>query len=208
MADLPEHQALQGVELIDGVNGTRAQIVPSGENAGRLRCEVVSPPGQPIEVSLIEQATTLENKMFGITTNVMNHGISGTEQARILVKNPLTSNTLILFERQILVSIDDGVNMLFRIYHNPTITSDGTVLPIRNARFGSLVTSVASAFTFPTVTSFGTLYAVYQVKDIPFDDELARRIVLDEGNNLLVTLEVTGANKPFAYNAVWIEEPL
>ncbi len=106
-----------------------------------------------------------------------------------------------------MLSIDQGVNMIYRFYANPVVTSSGTPLTVGNNNTNfSTKTAQGQAFVDPIVSSNGALLLPVQVRDTPVFFETQRRFILSPGNSLLLTIETGGNNKDYALTVGWVEK--
>ncbi len=119
---------------------------------------------------------------------------NNAENDFLLVKNPTGSGKTVRIERIIFGSDENQANKssFFRIYRDPTITSNGTTLVINNLKKGSAA-GVMTAFKIPTISARGTLMSVgsYQAPRVSEDTELA--VMLQPGENILITIDPTAA---------------
>jgi len=151
-----------------------------------------------------EQIETRDGKAFSAATNLV--AIVGTGETDFyLLKNPTGSGKklrLLLFTGNI---EGGGVGQVsnFRIYKNPTITTNGTALTIVNKDFTSSTATVMQAFSAPTISARGTLLDVRTAAsptDFSFD------LILGEGHSVLVSVDATLNNTLHSATAVWVEE--
>lgn len=170
----------------------------------RLKVELST--ATAINVSLKATADTVLGKRYGASTGVLIK-TGATEEALILVRNPAGSTKILQLSEQLFVSVDQGVNLLFRMYRNPTVTVVGSTATVSNLYIGGgFPTGFGIMNIAPTVTSYGTLLAVFQARDVPYSDNLSSRIVIAPGQSVLITIESSGNNKRWAYNLSWTEE--
>jgi len=134
-----------------------------------------------------------------VTTDEIN---TATGEIKLfLLKNPSTSKHL--FVEKILISSQDAGQKTFKIYRNPTITTNGTALTINKVR-ATQSASIATAFLSPTISANGTLLfggnfgegSPLQLLDIPF--------VVEPSEDILITTQST-SDRIFL-TIVWIEE--
>lgn len=145
---------------------------------------------------------TTNEKTFIATTNLINVGT--TETAFFLLKNPNASGKNLRLLR-ITPGIAGGT---MRLYHTPTITSDGTGLTEVNNRIKTSPTAaVATAFSSPTISANGTLmYVTALSAQINTRDIDMMWLPLIEPNfNILVTFQAGANNTPTACSMVWME---
>ena len=120
---------------------------------------------------------------------------NNAENDFLLLKNPAGSGKTVKIERIVFGSDENQANKstFFRIYRDPTITSNGTALAINNLKKGASV-GVITAFKIPAISSRGTLMSVgsYQAPRISDDTDLV--VMLHSGENMLITIDPTASN--------------
>ncbi len=138
------------------------------------------------------QQNVLLGKAYVVTTNVIT--IAGTsETAFLLLKNPSGSGKTIRIQK-ILFGMEGIISIsTYRIYRDPTITANGTVLtPINLLKGGSY--GVLSVFRAPTITGNGTLMVVDTFTPHSPDYDLDLGFLISPNENILITIDPTTAN--------------
>jgi hypothetical protein len=149
--------------------------------------------------------TTVQGKRFITSTGVQTK-VGASEEPLVLIRNPSGNTKNLNIDRQFFISVDQGVNLIFRVYRSPVLTSTGTALTPANALVGSSIVATGQMFLAPTVSSNGSQFNVYQVRDDIVLDQLGGRVVIQPNNSLLVTVESSGNNKRWSFSSAWIEE--
>jgi len=159
-------------------------------------------------------ALDVENsKGFGVISEVL--PIAATETAVFLIKNPTGSGKKFKITNLILgispsVGSATGNNSIFRLYLDPTITTNGTALTINNLYSQtSPPASVMAAFSSPTIAVNGAKLASYSVDSQSGGFLLPQSgtRLLDPNHNYLITQQgiVNGASTGLIL-LEWIEE--
>lgn len=156
--------------------------------------------------SSLEQLALL-NQSFMVTTNLITIP-TAAETGFLLIKNPSASGKLVRIFHLSVGLLFNNQNGIFRFYVNPTITADGTGLSEVNCRQSSSpIVGVATAFSLPTTTSFGTLFHAIPIQQnssmIPL--LLPPFMTIEPGINFLVTVDNAANNMPAVTNAMWLE---
>ena len=115
---------------------------------------------------------------------------TGAERDFILLKNPSGSGKVVNIH-EIVMTVDEniGATYRFKLYLNPTITSNGTSITPVNARQVGTVAVSSTVYYTPTISTRGTL--VY-VSSWTLSSPTLRfvRLLLDPDNNYLLTVTV------------------
>ena len=128
-----------------------------------------------------------------------------------LIKHPVSTGKIIRLQRFIF-NLDKGTTTTkatARFYRAPTITNDGTQKTIFKIRQSQSDISVLNIFELPTITDKGVL-----INSLNFDtqrsleryQDLGRYI--EEGNNLLITIEPRMNNTLATFMMEWAEVDL
>lgn len=139
---------------------------------------------------------------FCAPTAFINIGTS--ETAFYLFKHPSGTGKIIKI-MQIQISISGGGAI--RLYHTPTITSNGTsITPVNKYIKTSPTASVVTPFFTPTISSNGTLLEMAQVSAQNGAIDLIKSpIIIDPNFNLLLTALNVANNTPTHATFHWIE---
>jgi hypothetical protein len=126
--------------------------------------------------------------------------LSNTAETPIALFKSLGMNLKAMFFNFKKVS---GVNVTFRFYANPTITSNGTVATPINTRPASPITSTNGIYTAPSVSMNGKLMSqLYSTGQTVIDSEL---FIFDASQNLLVTAQAVTSSTPIYTTFSWYE---
>lgn len=190
MADIVFNQANNPVSLVDNTTGDAVTVTNN-----RL----------DVNAEINASSSTIEGKRFQ-TTSTVQEKVGAAQGAVMLLRNPSGSGKNVILDRVVYISVDQGVNLLYRSYRNPTVTSTGTALTISNSFIDGTGGGIAEVYRDPTISANGTLLEVTQVRDSMEIDDIAGKVVLPPGKDLLYTLESSGNNKKWALDLGWIEE--
>jgi hypothetical protein len=197
MADLGLDDSPTPVEIIDDSNGNELTIEADGS--------ITVGAGKALDVE--------NGKGFSLVAEIL--PAVATETPILLIKNPNGSSVTLKVLQLILgllasVGSATGNNSVFRLYLDPTITVNGTVVTISNlySKTGAPA-SVMTAFSSPTVTANGTKLGAYTVASqegaLFLPQSLTR--LLDPNHAWLITQTaiVNGASTGVV-QLEWIEE--
>lgn len=148
-------------------------------------------------------------RSFYIITNSLLSAASATEL--IYFNNPSSNNKTILICNVLLgVSLTTSAWTIFDIYYNPTVTSNGTPMTVRNSRIGGAYSGGILVYTLPVVSSNGTLYST-----LPFNNSsqsgssvpiaLNPYWVLPPGNSLFISSVAKVGSTPLNIQMNWLE---
>jgi hypothetical protein len=180
MADLPITSDEGGMPvIITDANTTTSTVL-------------VEPDGSIYAANALE-LDVAAGKGFSVVSEVLPG--AATETPVFLIKNPVGSGkkmkvSLLIFGISPSVGSATGNTDLFRLYADPTITTNGTALTINNldTQTGPPA-SAMTAFSSPTVTANGTKLGTYcvssQAGSLTIPQNASR--VLDVGHNWLIT---------------------
>lgn len=126
---------------------------------------------------------------------------SQTVQAAGAFPNP---KALFVSLRQMFCNDATGLTgIIYRVYINATTLAAGTLKTPVNARTANALTSIAIVRSAPTAVANGTLVGTYSV-GFGICQELNDLLILDAGQNMLITAQATAASSAIA-NASWYE---
>lgn len=190
-----------------GINDINNNTIVDETGANKM---VVESNGS-INVNGSEGQAAANDKYYRV---VLELSIAGqAEEDLLLIRNAVSSGKRAsILGATIGYSDKTSVSGEVRTYENPTITANGTTLTIFPARIGgSPPASVLTAFHSPTITLKDKQIGVVQVsggtnsagsKVIPINGS----IILDEGGDVLLTIQ-NGQNGQTVILAIsWIEE--
>lgn len=132
---------------------------------------------------------------------------AATETDWILVKNPAASGHYLRIKRFMAYIGKVNLAALWRVYKNPTITTNGTALTPRNKRDLS-VASEFTAYFQPTISARGTLLTAFGATTghIINDEDLSLTFL--ENENMLITLEASLKSNPYGITIEWAEQEI
>lgn len=167
---------------------------------------VVLASDQPATPSGIQGEVDMD-RVFSVATEV-NMAAGGTDNPLILLRNPaLSGKTLYLVRVQAGNSVAN-VAAVFKVYHTPTITLNGTVVTPQNRKIGSVVPSAILANTLPTIAVLGTkvssLANGQNTNSVVFDEEYS--VAVPEGKTILLTGSPLSNNRQAVLTMVWVEK--
>lgn len=131
---------------------------------------------------------------------------AGTSEVPILLlSNPIANKTSMFAAVRKFSCQTTGVSILFRVYINPTITSNGTTITPVNLRINpNSPTSVMTAFLSPTASSNGTYVTGLPVA--AFSTAISNVLqILDPGASVLITAQASSAGTSLEVEQVWYE---
>lgn len=133
-----------------------------------------------------------------------------TEIPLLLLKNPSGSGKYMRIFRGVFGIDSTQARAIFRLYKSPTITANGTPLPITNQlQSATAPASAMLAFQLPTISNNGTPFSI---RIVPANQpthalDLPHLYSVDENENILVTVTNLLINQSAHAAALWIEEP-
>ena len=153
------------------------------------------------------QRAVIAGSGFVATTNNITV-VNANETVFMLIKNPSNSGKTARLHRLIIGSDENQINKMafYRIYRNPTITSNGTALNINNLKAGASL-SALTAFKLPVVSANGTLLAMGNAGDLFVSiDPMDLGNIISSNENMLITIDAAAAGFDFFVTAYWEEE--
>ena len=161
-------------------------------------------PSSTVAVSVSESLAD-NGQVFVAVIDSLNLGTGTAEKDIFLLRNPAASGYRAQFRLFILATAKVSGGTLVRYYRNPTVTSAGTSLDVRNKKNDSL-TGVCTAYQLPTISARGVKL---DVSGAAGSGELLHsenyEVELAEGEDLLFTIEQPSANSTYSLNVVWAE---
>lgn len=151
-------------------------------------------------------------KLYYISGN-LNVTPGGTEISAFLIRNPTGSGKIIrLVDLTALLTNTTGTIVIVRMYHNPTITTNGTTLTIKNASHGGSPGATAmNAYSSPTISANGNriisgtlLSGTSGGRDLFWTFQGS--IAIHPDNNLLITGQPDGTNRQMEMTLRWTED--
>ena len=141
------------------------------------------------------------------TTNDLSSGTGGAESAQVLILNPANSGKYMQIDRLVLGTNVSTNNNIFRVYANPTITSNGTLLTSTCLCLDPNVAApVCQIYKLPTISNNGTLIANYiSGPTTSMDHDFGA--VLPAGKAILITVRPNTTAVTYSVNVFWSEGP-
>ena len=132
--------------------------------------------------------------------------LTSTNETNVLyVLNP-SANTKQLYNISLTgTSLDTSVALTFRVYSNPTVSSNGTSVTPVSRNFVDGNTSSMNVYSSPTVTSKGTKISTFSVVTSGSFELDTSSWYLFHGNSFLITIQAATSNKGAALNMSWSE---
>ena len=99
-----------------------------------------------------------------------------------------------------------NITIIWRMYYNPTVTTNGTTETPVNTNTSSTNTSSLNVYSLPTISSRGTLVdeAVVTIGTLRVRQDFGFAIYPDA--DMLVTLEASASNNDFSLVGRWAED--
>jgi len=154
-----------------------------------------------------KEAYSLMEKAFVVTTNLITIP-TNAETPFLLIKNPTGSGKILRIFEITVGLLFNNQNGIFRIYKNPTIISDGLSLSISNNRiYSGSISSNMQAFSLPTTSLNGTMLSGFPIQQNSSMQRLPvlATLILNEQNNILITIDNAANNMPSIINTNWLE---
>lgn len=141
---------------------------------------------------------------FGMNLNMPS---AGTNNPLLLLKNPSGSGkTIYIYKVSTGINVAN-VNACFKLFHTPTITSNGTSKTPVNSSIGHSTASSAELYSVPTISASGTEMKTWSVgqngNSIDFLGDFEIR--LPANTNLLLTGDPSSNNRESSLTLCWAE---
>lgn len=149
--------------------------------------------------------------------NQFKYGVSSVEIAStseiplLLLSNPAISSTAfpsnyksLFVNYRKMICITSSETAIFRYYVGPTVTAAGSVVTPVNMRPANLTTAVGVLTTSPTVSSNGILTGMLSSNAF-VEDRTQELLILDPGQNMLVTIEAGSTTTFIGHETGWYE---
>lgn len=134
-----------------------------------------------------------------------------SETAIILLQNPVVSTnafpsgyTSLFVNLRKIICLTASQTAIMRLYLNPTFSAAGTAETPINLRPASPNTSIATLSVAPTVSANGTFIEILSSTPM-VEDSASKLIVLDPGQTLLITAQVSSDSTFVATELAWYE---
>lgn len=161
----------------------------------------------PYNVNKLQYLTEVTKVGYVFVSGIITVALA-SETDFVLFKNTPASGKVVELQEQI-VSLPGSANTvrtIVRIYKNPTITSNGVAVTIGGLRNGQ-APSIATVFTAPVIASRGTLVQVYNATFAPVFRIMDLARYIEDGDNLLFTMQPSGATTDHVLSQKWVEVP-
>ena len=138
----------------------------------------------------------------------LNMAIAAFDNPVILLRNPVGSLKTLYIYRILTGVFTSNTFVDFKVFANPTITTNGTSqTPVNRAVGGGFGASVMTAFSFPTVSANGTplLTQVCGQNTNSFDGVEDFSIQVSPNNNLLITANPSANNRESKVTVIYAE---
>ncbi len=158
----------------------------------------------PDSASNLWQKRSFEGKGFIATTNEITI-TPAAETNFVLIKNPVASGKLHRSNDFVLTVRTEAQNIRLRIYKNPTVTTDGNLIFVRNVRTSGN-TPVSQAFSLPATSSPGQLVASYSRNANSLNRSFDLSLYLEQGESYLITVQGTATGNDYMLTYTFVEE--
>jgi len=159
----------------------------------------------PVPTSMLNYYYSVAGKMFYASSNYVTTG-AAAERPMMLVRNPVASGISLIFDACMLNPPGSG-SCIYRTYLNATVTVNGTVVTAVGGRQTGQAAAVGLITTIPTVTANGSL--IDSTRIINTADCITMNydfgFILEPGNNLLFTVEKSGAGVDTSVDLAYAE---
>lgn len=201
--------------IANGAAGNPAPVMIGaydGANVQSLRSENVL--GTPsLAVMMTPRVARLSELGFAFQCSVEpNMAVGGAENPALLLRNPGGSGRRLYLNKIQFVFFSSATagGILIRCYTGPTVTTAGTAATIVSKYFRTSPTApVATAFTASTISVTGTRFDSMRVggTNVPVDSvrEYDLSVILDPGQDILITGNPSANNRVLAIVADWVE---
>lgn len=192
-----------------GINDINNNTIVNATGANKMAVE----ENGSINVNGTEGQAAANDKYYRVVLELTIAGQAETDL--LLIRNAVSSGKRAsILGANIGYSDKVSVSGEVRTYENPTITAEGTSLSIFPARIGgSPPASVLTAFHSPTISAKTAQIGVIQIsggtnsagsKVVPINGS----IILDEGGDVLLSIENGQNNQTVILTLSWIEEDI
>lgn len=194
-----------GGATIDPRHGITRVTQPTAAGDGTGQLKALGPYGLTL---IANQAYTLTlwGKMFSVSSDYIS--IGGAVAPYFMLRNPAGSGKVCQIHSMHLASPQSG-NVVYRVYWNPTILTNGTTLTAAGGRSSGQASNVCIPSRSPTVSANGTLMFSDNVPNQSSGVVVppAGSRILDPGDEIMVTVDQSLAGQAGAVNIEWSEQP-
>lgn len=145
-------------------------------------------------------------RVFRVTTDYISTGVAA-QRPLMLIRNPAGSGTIIkILGITFQVPVTGSVE--YRVYNAPTITAVGTALtPVGNRQTGQAA-AIGLMYSLPTAAAFGNITTAVHLQNTTTPTRDLSEITrwLDAGNDMLITVEKSGAGVLACVTVDYVEQ--
>jgi hypothetical protein len=194
------------VDAIDALQGIETQTDKLTFTGTRLQVDTVAQDTTSPPQSNDMGFWSYNGRIFSVCASV-NMATSATDNPLFLIKNPAGSGRILFIYK-----ITAGLNIAnqyanVRLWKSPTITANGTSATIVNNSVGNTETTVAQAYTIPTISANGDLMrnemSGQNTNSVSLTEDFSVSVL--EGYNVLITGAPKDNNRPLELMIAWAE---
>lgn len=171
--------------------------------------DVISPTTTANGAGVIAEASylTRAGKMFSTTTDVVS-AASTNETPFLLFVNPVGSGKSVRLENVLFsATVANGEYTVYRCYLDPTVTTNGTPIPVTGNRQTGQSPSVVSAYLLPTISVNGTIFFAMSSASGNTESSLSGFSQwIEAGHRMMCTTKQKAANDVSGITLQWAEE--
>lgn len=131
--------------------------------------------------------------------------ISGTSETPVFLLKNVGSTRLIQLYSLAFGADSNSSRAIFKFYAQPTITSNGTTVTVRNNYIGHTQGTVAETYHSPTISANGTFVTALLLGSSQNTFIAVRSIIIPPGVNILATVQNSQNNTPVIISPLWRE---
>lgn len=183
-------------------------VIVQSETAKRVTIETDAQGKNRFFVSSQSQGAELANngQVFLAIIDSLNLGTGASEKDIFLLRNPAGSGYNLQLKEIVLVTVKASGGTGLRYYRLPTVSATGSALTVRNKRDPS-TTGVALAYQLPTISARGNLLGSFGVAgSAQLRQEENFELRIQQGQDLLITVEQPSSNQTYSLNVIWSQE--
>lgn len=185
------------------VDETQEVIVRAGSTSAN-ELEVNTDGSINVKVSSLPDNDTLLKTFLSVY-----EGSVGTAQTdTLLITNPAGSGKLLYLSGISITPVTNGRTFTARLYINPTITANGTLITRSSVQVTTTPpTSAVNVYSLPTISARGTLVRTYSSGQFQDTANLVQTnlMVISAGRSVLLTNLASSTNSDYAINLAWSE---
>lgn len=160
-----------------------------------------------LKVKSSNEDSGLERELFSIGEGI-NMDDSDEDNPLLYIKNPTGSgNRILVWDCSVGVNVENNY-ALFKIFTNPTVSTNGTSIAPKLRRVGLTDTSIAEIYSIPTVTSNGDEIDYHMIGQNNNSASIMNRfsIIVYPGNSILLTGTPKSNNREAVITFIWAED--